>query len=164
MQNMVKAGQCCARAGGSPLLPLFSRLAVVKVDGDEPREMLIALDDILYFFTGAALVQQVIHASWTAPTRPLRSDRLYARTGKGIFLTFARTLAELQQRLDPNYFIVIHQSLIAHIHKIVDLDLRHKLKRVGFPIGTGTAKEWLTVSRRNLTALRACFGLPVRNY
>jgi hypothetical protein len=128
----------------------------VKIDGDEAHDVLIALDEILYFFTGAALSQRVIHASWTAPTPPLRPDRLYARTGKGIFLTYVRTLTELQ--------LTIHQSLIVNIQKITDLELRDKLKQVGFAPGGKAPKEWLTVSRRNLAALRARFGLPVRNY
>jgi hypothetical protein len=136
----------------------------VKIDGDEAHDVLIALDEILYFFTGAALSQRVIHASWTAPTPPLRPDRLYARTGKGIFLTYVRTLTELQQRLDPSGFLTIHQSLIVNIQKITDLELRDKLKQVGFAPGGKAPKEWLTVSRRNLAALRARFGLPVRNY
>ena len=158
----VKTVRCCDRTSSSPLLQRFSRLAVMKVDGDEPREMLIALDDILYFFTGAALAQGLIYTSRT-PVQDLRADRLYARTAKSIFQTHARTLAELQQRLDPHSFITIHQSLIANIHKVSDLELRDKLKRVGFTPGGGIAKEWLTISRRNLNVVRSCFGLPVRN-
>lgn len=149
----------CIHEGAFFMPRQFSRLAVASIDGDEPRDVLVGLDEILYFFTGAALTQGLIHISGTlAPN--LRADRLYARTAKDIFLTHARTLAALQQRLDPRSFVTLQQSLLANIHKISDLDLRGKLKRVGFAVGGGTAKEWLTVSRRNLNVVRSCFGLP----
>jgi hypothetical protein len=138
---------------------LLFKIAACKLGGSEEREVLIDLDEGLYFFTGGALSQHVIRAPWSRRTD--FRDRVYVRTPTEIFLTYYHSVGPLSERLDPARFLQLHQSLIVNAHKITAVEWRGRLKQVSVAPATGPA-EWLTISRRYVNEVRLCFGLPSR--
>lgn len=139
---------------------LLSRIAVREVGGPKERETLLCVDGVLYFFTGAALSHNVIHAAWQRRS-DFRADRVYVRTPTDIFLTYYHSLGPVSERLDPAVFLPIHQSLVVNARTITTVEWRGRLKQVSVTPATGPA-EWLTISRRSVNAVRWYFGLPSR--
>lgn len=142
-----------------PTLPYLSRIAARKLGANEDRDTVIPTGEILYFFSGSAPAQGIIHAPWVGQAR-FHADRIYAGTRKGIFRTHYRTLRELLEHLDPNAFSPIHKSLVVNLDRISVPDLRGKKKQVGILLADGS--DWLTVSRRHANALRSRLGYPER--
>lgn len=151
-------------AAESPRRPaLLSRIAVQRLGGDRQRKLLLSVSEIGYCFTRKAMPTSVIDAPWNRQ-QVLRTDRVYLRTTSEVVLTDYVGLGQLLKRLDSTRFFAIHQSLIVNDAQVVELDLRGKRKRVGVGIGNGSPKEceWLTISRRHLSAVRLRFGLSAR--
>lgn len=141
--------------GGSPS---WSPLVASKLD--RSRLIVVPVESILYAFVGQAASTSVIDAPWRQQ-ESLHPRRVYLRTIKELLVTHYRSLAELQERLDPLMFMSIHQSLVVNVHRISSLDTEGSLKRV-VVTPVGRIEEWLTISRRHFPELRDRLGLPRR--
>jgi len=118
------------------------------------------VEAILYAFLGQAASTGVIDAPWRQE-ESLDRRRVYLRTVKELLVTHYRSLAELQERLDTQMFMSIHQSLVVNVHRISSLDTEGSLKSV-VVTPASRIEEWLTISRRHLPELRDRLGLPRR--
>jgi hypothetical protein len=140
--------------------PRLRRLVVQPLAGDRGRHAVVPVELALYLFVGGDPTRGLVEGS-ASRTRELRRGRVYLRMPKDLFLTHYRCLGEVQAVLDPSHFCRIHQSIIVNVLRIVEVDEGGKRKRLAVALGDGT-KEWLTISRRSLPALRLALGMRRR--
>jgi hypothetical protein len=144
-----------AMAKGSANLHI---LAVRKLGGSEYRYTLISPSEVAFVFLGSALRRGLIPGSGTL-LQSVRANRLYLRTGKGVYFSSHRSLRDLCGHLDPEAFLTIQRSLAINIRKAQEVDFREK--QIGMMNADGTL-SWFTVSRRYIKGLRQKLLLPVK--
>jgi hypothetical protein len=126
---------------------------------DRVRLTIVPADSILYAFVSHAAAAGMIEAPWRH--HELQPRRVHLRTVKDLLVTHHRSLAQLQDWLDPQVFMAIHQSLRVNVHRISGLDVEGSLKRL-VVTPASRVDEWLTISRRHFAELRKRLGLPRR--
>jgi hypothetical protein len=133
-------------------------IAVRRLDDSDSRYTLISPADIAFIFVGSALHKGFVPCR-AVFSEAVRSDRLYLRTGKGVYGTSYRSLRNLCNRLSPESFFPIQRSLAINIRNAREVDFREK--QIGITITDG-ALIWLDVSRRYIRALRQRILLPAK--
>lgn len=142
-------------ASDSVTLQIF---AVRKPGGSEHRYTLITPSDVVFVFLGSALHRGLVPDSGV-PCEVIRANRLYLRTGKGVFLSAHRSLRDLCGQVDPDAFLPIHRGLAVNIRKAREVDFTEK--QIGMMSADG-AFIWLNVSRRYIKGLREKLLLPLK--
>ena len=83
-------------------------------------------------------------------------DKLTFAVVDGREHVIARTLADLEQRLDPRRFVRVHRATIVNVAFVHDL---YPAVDAGVLIRLKDGKTELSVSRDRVRALKACLGV-----
>lgn len=151
-------------ADNSAMLPPSypPRLAVRRLDIDDPPIDLVEFHDIAFAFVRGATVNRLrtpplIDAPWVFRHR-FAPRVVYIRTlNGGLYRTSLETLRELSTLLDPAKFMVIHRSVLVNVARVTQLHFASKMKQVAFRIAG--AMEFVRTSRQAALVLSQRFRL-----